>query len=1040
MNGIAADSFTLTDATTITFHFNTSPVTAQGLQTMSIASGSLTAPADGSPLAAFNASFRYDVLPIAIDSTVPASGSIVQLPLTALTVHFNKPFAAATISTSNLTLSQGTVTGFSLVDFQTVQYSISGLVSAGTLSISMPAGAVTDVYGNPGPAYSGTLLLNAPSTAFPTPLAQLNPAGSLIYRSSVNGSILFAGNTVAYTLPVAAGQTLSAVVTPSPGLQPQVTLAGSGVYASAASSASGAATSLQIVAIASDGTYRLTVSGLSGTTGNYTISVYLNAAVSPTASGAGPNHTLQTAENIDGSFLSLAGSAQRAAVTSPAAVLAGPNAFGYSAVTIAPQFDDISSTGTPIAFFTPTANLSTQLGPSIPAGISFPFYGTTYNTIYVNPHGVITLAKLAVNGTNTNLSSSPTVATIAPLWDNITVSGSPLSAGYYKLEPTAGGNRLVIEWYHVSFVGGPQTGQATFEAILNPDRTILFNYLDFDSSLLRSGDAGPTVGIKNSNAAGADPLVVPMTSGSGYYASSGTSLEIGQNIAPAVSDYYAFTLTSGQSASVAVASQNTAAVHVSLIDSQGNVLATGSSPGAGSSVNESIAGFVPSTTGAYYALVTGSAGAAYNLIVTRDSVLGLGNNTAFSSAESMTGTGGAIGAITPSSSESWYSIDLPANSGIALQTYTPGSSNYQFINALSPVIQLYDPSDQLIASGQGNGNQTLGAAISTAGVYHIRVSSAGGTTGEYFLSSAVSTAPPEVTGVYASGGSAWSPSFYACLAASGQGDAHLGYRLLGGDGQLLPLPWINITTISVVFSQDVTINTAATGLDLIGSADLAAAPSLTSATFSYSSASHTPQWTFAAPLTTDKYLLELPSAAVSSEFGMSLDGEWTTQSSNFPSGDGVSGGDFLFRFNVLPGAVTQNTVVTGVDGGAVRTSLFADTSTANYSPMADVNGDGGITSLDGAIVRANLLQQLPSSDPVPEGGSGGGGQALASATSSPETASGNENGPVGQRGIQGSTSASVTSGVPSPTIPLVPIDPSLPGAGQAGAALAQSKR
>ncbi len=529
-----------------------------------------------------------------------------------------------------------------------------------------------------------------------------------------------------------------------------------------------------------------------------------------------------------------------------------------------------------------------------------------------------------------------------------------------------------------------------------------------------------------------------MTSGAGYYATSGTSLEIGQNITPAVSDYYAFTLTAGESASIAVASQNSAAVHVSLIDSQGNVLATGSSPGVGSSVNESIAGLVPLTTGTYYALVTGSAGAAYNLVVTRDSVLGLGNNTTFASAESMTGTSGALGAITPSASENWYSISLPANSGIALETFTAGSSNDQFVNTLSPVIQLYDPSDQLIASGQGSGNQTLGAAISTAGVYHIRVSSAGGTTGEYFLSSAVSTAPPEVTGVYASGGSAWSPSFYAYLAARGQGDAQLGYRLLGGDGQLLPLPWNNITTISVVFSQDVTINMAAAGLDLIGSADLAAAPSLSSATFSYSSATHTAQWTFAAPLTTDKYLLELPSPAVVSEFGMSLDGEWTTQSSNSPSGDGVSGGDFLFRFNVLPGAVTQNTVVTGVDGGAVRTSLFADTSTANYSPMADVNGDGAITSLDGAIVRANLLQQLPSSDPIPQGGSGGGGQALAAVVGTSESASGNESGPVRSSGTQGSASASVTSGAPSPTIPFVPISPSLPGASQLGAPPAPS--
>ncbi len=1040
VNGIAADSFSLTDATTITFHFNASPVTAQGLQSMAIAAGALSRAADGSPLSAFSASFRYDTVPIAIDSMAPASGSIVQLPLAALTVHFNEAYDPTTINVSNLTLGQGTVTGFSLVDSQTVQYSVSGLVTAGTLSLSMPAGAVTDIYGNPGLAYAGTLLLNAPTTAFPTPLVQLNPAGSLIYENSADGSILFAGNTVAYTLPVAGGQAISVVVTPSPGLQPQVILAGRGANAAASSPGRGASTSLQTIAITADGIYTLTVSGLGGTTGNYAISVYLNDVVSPTASGAGPNRALQTAQNIDGSFLSLDGSAERAAVTSPAGVLAGPNAFGYSAITISPQFDDIVSTGTSIGFFTPTAKLPTQLGPSIPSGISFPFFGPTYNTVFVNPHGLITLSRESVGGSNTDLSAAPTAATIAALWDNITVSGSPLSACYYKLEPTAGGSRLVIEWYHVSFVGGPQTGQATFEAILNPNGTILFNYLNFDSSMLRPGDPGPTVGIKNSNVAGADRLVVPMTTGSGYYASSGTSLEIGQNLAPTVSDYYSFTLTAGQSTTVAVASQNSAAVHVSLLDSQGNVVTAGSSPGAGASVNESIAGFVPSTTGTYYALVTGAAGAAYNVVVTRDCVLGLGNNTTFASAQTMTGTSGALGAITPSASENWYSVDLPAHSGIALQTFTPGSSNYQFVNTLKPVIQLYDASDHLIASGQGAGNQTLGAAISAAGVYRIRVSATGGTTGEYFLSSAVSTIPPEVTAIYASGGAAWNPSFYAYLAASGLGDAQLGYRLLGGDGQLLPLPWNNIATISVVFNQDVAINTAAAGLDLIGSADLAAAPSLASATFSYSSATHTAQWTFSAPLTTDKYLLELPSTAAISKFGMSLDGEWSTQSSNFPSGDGVSGGDLLFRFNVLPGAVTQSSVVTGVDGGAVRTRLFADTNSTSYSPLADVNGDGAITSLDGAIVRANLLQQLPSSDPVPPGGSGGGGQAVASSAGVAAAESGEQSGSAALTGT-GNHGPARGGAAPRRSIPNLPLGPSLPGANRPGphAAIASGK-
>ena len=247
------------------------------------------------------------MLPIAIDSTTPTNGSIVQLPLSTLTVHFNEAYAPATISTSNLTLSQGTVTGFTLVDPQTVQYALDGLVNSGTLSIGMAAGAVTDIYGNPGPAYSGTLFLNAAATAFPIPLAQLNPPGSLIYRNSLNGSILFAGNTVVYTLPVAAGQTLSAVVTPTPGLQPQVSLVGPGLNASAAAASAGAAASLQTIPITTDGNYTLIVSDSNGTTGNYSIAVYLNAAVSASASGGTPNHSLPSAQNIDGSFVALAG-------------------------------------------------------------------------------------------------------------------------------------------------------------------------------------------------------------------------------------------------------------------------------------------------------------------------------------------------------------------------------------------------------------------------------------------------------------------------------------------------------------------------------------------------------------------------------------------------------------------------------------------------------------------------------------------------------------------------------------------------------------
>ena len=220
----------------------------------------------------------------------------------------------------------------------------------------------------------------------------------------------------------------------------------------------------------------------------------------------------------------------------------------------------------------------------------------------MNPHGVIVLTRVSVSGNNTDLSAAPTAATIAPLWDSITVSGSAQSNAYYKLETTNTGSRLVIEWYDVSFVGGPQTGQATFEAILNSDGSILFNYLDFDSNLLGAGDIGPTVGIKNANTSGADPLVVPMTSGAGPVVVSGGSLEIAPNIAPAVNNYYAFTLAAGQTTTLAVRSQNSAAVHVALLDSQGNPLANRQFAGLRSECqSKAIGDYVAPTTGTYYA-------------------------------------------------------------------------------------------------------------------------------------------------------------------------------------------------------------------------------------------------------------------------------------------------------------------------------------------------------------------------------------------------------------------------------------------------------
>ncbi len=512
VNGIAANSFTLTNSTTITFHYNVSPAVSQGLQSMSVAAGAISRQADGAPLAAFSASFRYDVLPIAVTSTTPSNGSTAILPLTTLDVHFNEAYAASSIGTSNLSLSQGSVTSFSLLDSQTVAYNLTGVNSPGTLTINMAAGAVTDAFGNPGPAYAGTLILNNAPVPFPT-LTAVSPVGSLIYQNSASGSIA-AGSTDTYTLPLAAGQTLAILVTPASGLQAQLNLTGPGVSTSISSTSAGAPAVLQTVAVATAGTYTFTVSGLGGTAGSYTIQVDLNTSLSTAMIGGAGNHTLVSGQSIDSSFVALIGSAQRGAVMGTLASSIGPDGFGYSGVAITPQFIDISPTG-PAP--TPNAPLLvgvddgyTRLRSSNLNGFQFKFYNTTYNSIYVSSNGLLTFGSGNPFYMNTDLTSAPPQAAIAPLWSDLVVRGDPNSGVYWQVQGSGSTQRLVVQWNDVIFYNGNPFGLITFEAILNANGTIIFNYKNLNSGDFGAGSAfghGRHQGCRNAGEQPAPGLV-----------------------------------------------------------------------------------------------------------------------------------------------------------------------------------------------------------------------------------------------------------------------------------------------------------------------------------------------------------------------------------------------------------------------------------------------------------------------------------------------------------------------------------------------------
>src|SRR5262249_62077441 len=94
------------------------------------------------------------------------------------------------------------------------------------------------------------------------------------------------------------------------------------------------------------GTYRVVVGGAGGTTGGYTVQLILNAAVENEGRIAGAsNNTLATAQNIDGSFITV----QTPQAGAPRAAVEGStDNANYSPAAVPFTFEDISTTGTVI--------------------------------------------------------------------------------------------------------------------------------------------------------------------------------------------------------------------------------------------------------------------------------------------------------------------------------------------------------------------------------------------------------------------------------------------------------------------------------------------------------------------------------------------------------------------------------------------------------------------------------------------------------------------------------------------------------------------
>ena len=214
------------------------------------------------------------------------------------------------------------------------------------------------------------------------------------------------------------------------------------------------------------------------------------------------------------------------------------------------------------------------------------------------------------------------------------------------------------------------------------------------------------------------------------------------------------------------------------------------------------------------------------------------------------------------------------------------------------------------------------------------------------------TTPPRITAVILNG-TTWSQQFRdAADAVAGR-----GYPIpLGGPQQLDVLPWQNVDQIILSFDEDVYVKRE--DLQLSG----LAVPDHEIQGFSHDPQNHTVAWTLDRPIQADELTLVLDSA-VEDAVGNLLDGEWTGGAGASVSGDGVAGGDYVFRFNVLTGDVDRNGIVEVADEQQIRASFGRNVNDASYSVFKDIDGNGWIVARDAATARVRLGTVLPTPRP-----------------------------------------------------------------------------
>lgn len=356
------------------------------------------------------------------------------------------------------------------------------------------------------------------------------------------------------------------------------------------------------------GEYILTVTSIDDTLGQYSLDIWLNAQLERESIGGGSNDSLATAERINHQMRRDSLGFTHASLTGR---LAGSpsvrgDSFGYEALEVPFDFEDIRATGERLSFSSSHAELS-----SVALGdFDFPFYGRVHQSLFVRDDGVISFDEPLWAPFNADLTYYDQLPIIAAYWDS-ELADNPSNADiYWEIIGEGIEKRLIVQWEYSGFAFGV-AGNVSFQAVLHQSGQIQFNYkqLDFGSPDFDNG-ASATVGIRDADVSQGRRLLISYEDASNTLVGPGRSVLVGRNIIPPPPpDYFKIELEADKPVSIVVGN-STVPVIVEVFD------------GSGTRLQSEAGTFSPYQPGEFYFQLSSNRETDYTLTITQGGIVG----------------------------------------------------------------------------------------------------------------------------------------------------------------------------------------------------------------------------------------------------------------------------------------------------------------------------------------------------------------------------------------------------------------------------------